>query len=89
MVACALVLGRAVGGNWISWDQTWSDFIRRGWPALAIAVAAGFMHRRFRPTAEIPRPPVLWAGVIPGAAYLAASLLIVAMTDHGLDPSQW
>jgi hypothetical protein len=89
LVASSLILGRAAGGNWISWDQTWADFLRRGWPALAIAVAAGLIQRRFRPTPVCPQPAVGAPAFIPAGVYLFTAFAIVAFSSNGLDPSRW
>ena len=41
-LATAVVLARAVAGDWVSVDATLSDLARRGWPAVAlVAVAIG------------------------------------------------
>jgi hypothetical protein len=63
--------------------------IRFGWPVCLLAVAAGFVHRSLHPTPDSPRQPVLTYGFVPALAYLLIGFVIVALTPHGLTPSNW
>lgn len=74
LVACGLVLGRAVAGRWESAGEMFDDFIREGWPAAALAFAAAAVHVMLAPTSYVPRWPVVPAGLMPAALYLAASV---------------
>jgi uncharacterized membrane protein YjfL (UPF0719 family) len=68
------ILGRAVAGNWVSAEATVRDFLRDGWPALALCVAAIIVEWMLRPTRGKPQPPVTTHGVVPGLGYLLAAL---------------
>jgi len=71
LVACALVAGRAVAGDWASAAQTIRDAAHE-LPALALVVIVAVLaERRARPTAERPRAPFAALGVGPAVAYLA------------------
>jgi hypothetical protein len=89
MIGCALVLGRAAGGLWKSWDQVDTDLLRFGWPAIGIAATAALLHRLTRPSPEHPAPAPFTLGAIPGLAFIAAGTMIVALTPHGLHPELW
>lgn len=39
LIACGIVLGRAVAGTWVDEGTTIADFFRIGWPAAALVVA--------------------------------------------------
>lgn len=73
-VAEALVLGRAVAGDWVNLGSTLSDFMARGWPALVIAVIGLACDRGLLPNATTPRRSVFAAGLVPGAFFLAAAV---------------
>lgn len=69
-VALGLILGRAAGGDWISAQATVEDFVRMGWPALALLAGELIVSLAARPTAQRPAPSLLWAGVMPAAAWI-------------------
>jgi uncharacterized membrane protein YjfL (UPF0719 family) len=79
VLGCSIILGRAAAGDWTSWNQTWNDLAVRGWPAVLIAIAAGVLHRRLRPTAEHPQPGILKFGVVPATFAVAAGFLVVVI----------
>jgi hypothetical protein len=56
VVGASLILGRAVAGDWTSWNDTFSDFIRLGWPAAALTLLAIALQVAWRPTPERPHP---------------------------------
>jgi hypothetical protein len=89
VLGCAMILGRAAAGVWVSWEQTWTDFGLHGWPVVILALAAGLLHRKQRPTALRPRPDIVVYGIIPAAIFLVAGFAIVAADRHGLHPSLW
>src|SRR6185436_490555 len=39
LLACGLILGRAVAGNWVSFEATLHDFFAVGWPVVFWAAA--------------------------------------------------
>lgn len=74
LVAEGFILGRAIAGNWVSTEATVRDFLRDGWPALAMGIAAAIVERRLRPARDNPQPSVVTHGLVPGLAYLLAAL---------------
>jgi hypothetical protein len=74
-IASAIVLGRAGAGDWASWNQTWIDFVTLGWPAAALALAAGAVHKLLRPTDLIPQPDIWKRGLFPAVLFLIAGVL--------------
>jgi peptidoglycan/LPS O-acetylase OafA/YrhL len=88
-MGCAIILGRAAAGKWVSWDQTWGDLVQFGWPAVILAFAAGVLHRMLRPSAERPQPDRLAHGFVPAIVFVAAGILVVATGKNGFHPSQW
>ncbi len=79
-LAMAVVLARAVAGDWVSTDALLADLARQGWPAVALAaVAVGvdrWYHRRPWPTRRAVGPGVAWAGVLMAMAVVAARGLV-------------
>ena len=67
-IATAIVLGRAVAGDWISSDATIGDFIKQGWPAsvllgLAIVAEKIVFDQMDRPRRRALRPSIAAAGI--------------------------
>lgn len=78
LVACGLVLGRSVAGDWISAGATIIDFAR-GLPAVAILLAAAALVEKFaRPTPERPRAPLMSHGLLPALLYVGLAAVLVA-----------
>ena len=78
LVACGLVLGRGVAGDWISAAATLSDFVV-SLPAVAVIVAiAALIESRSRLTPERPQAAVFESGVLPSAVYLLVAIAAVA-----------
>ncbi len=77
IVACGIILGRAVAGDWVSASATIRDFLHCAWPVLIFVVAEGVLGRAFRPSPRCPRPSKLRMGLLPGAVYVAASVAVV------------
>jgi len=50
------------------------DFLRDGWPALALCLAAVIVEPILRPARSNPQPPVVTHGVVPGLVYLLAAV---------------
>jgi hypothetical protein len=77
IAASGIVLGRAAAGNWVSSSAMIDDLISIGWPvAVLLAIAVG-LELVLRPRVSAPQRSVLATGVVPAAAYLAASLAYV------------
>lgn len=70
LVAQGFVLGRAVAGDWVSFDGTLRDFAAFGWPAGLAAVAASAMERFFRPHPAEPTRSVARCGVAPALVWV-------------------
>jgi hypothetical protein len=78
LVACGIVMGRAVAGDWESAALTVRD-AARGLPALLVMlIAAVAIERVARPTAERPRAPIVPFGILPAVLYLAIACAAVA-----------
>lgn len=88
MVGCGVILGRAAGGEWASWPQTWTDFIRYGMPAIPLALAAGILHRVMRPSATVPRPNLYCCGLVPAVGFVAWGTGFFVHLN-GLHPWEW
>lgn len=76
LIAAGLVLGRAVAGDFHSWQGTWRDFLAEGWPALPIWALAMILQLMLRPTPRRPEGSILRAALLP-----AASMILVAIVD--------
>jgi uncharacterized membrane protein YjfL (UPF0719 family) len=74
-LGAGLILGRAVAGNWISTEGTFTDFARFGWPVLPLFVLAAVLERGLRPSATAPARPVVRDGVLPALLYAGAGLV--------------
>jgi hypothetical protein len=74
LVAIALVLGRAVAGDWVSVADTVHDFLRDGWPALVICLGALVSERFARPSRRRPFPAWQGFGLIPALLYLGLTV---------------
>jgi uncharacterized membrane protein YjfL (UPF0719 family) len=73
VLAVGLILSRAVAGDWHSESATVRDFIRDGWPAVALGVFAAFVERALRPSRARPFPGWLGCGLLPALAYLSCA----------------
>jgi hypothetical protein len=60
-----LILGRAVAGDWHSTQQTVTDFLIKGWPALILWGIAIALDLTSKPTPQRPAPNPVVFGVIP------------------------
>jgi uncharacterized membrane protein YjfL (UPF0719 family) len=74
LLATALILGRAMAGDWTGWPDTSGAFRQLGWPAAALAVAVIPLHRALRPTPEQPKRSLFAAGFVPAAVFVAVAL---------------
>jgi hypothetical protein len=80
MVAIGLVLGRAVAGDWHSWDGMVWDFLAIGWPAVVFMVELAAMQMMWRPTMEQPRRGVWKYGIVPAVSMIILALGWVRLT---------
>jgi hypothetical protein len=86
LIGCALIRGRAAGGQWINWQQTGNDLLKYAWPVVPLAFMAGAMHRILAPT---PANGALWRGVVPGMIFGLAGFGWIVVALNGLHPWQW
>jgi uncharacterized membrane protein YjfL (UPF0719 family) len=73
-IGAGLILGRAVAGDWHSVQQTVSDFIAKGWPALVLWGMVLVLDWVGRPTPQRPNPNSLLHGLLPGLMFIAAGI---------------
>ncbi len=76
-VACGLVLGRAVAGDWISADATLMDFLAVSWPLLILLGLAVALERLLAGP-DKPETGVVLAGILPGLAWIFLSSVYLA-----------
>lgn len=81
LVACGLILGRAVAGDWVSAEDTVRDFALVAWPVLLLVAGAALVERTLRPTPETPCPALVPYGVMPALAYVAGAAYQVMRLD--------
>ena len=74
LIACGLILGRSVAGDWVSAEATVRDFAAAAWPVIVLVIAAAIVERVARPTPEIPRPSLVAYGFIPSVFYVAGAV---------------
>lgn len=77
LLASGIVLGRAMAGDWTSWESTFGEFVSLGSPAAALAALAIIAHRLWRPTPQQPARGTLGAGVLPALIFMAIALAYV------------
>jgi uncharacterized membrane protein YjfL (UPF0719 family) len=78
LVACGLILGRSVAGDWHSTDQTVQDFLRTLPFAGILVVFAIVIEPIARPTPNRPRQPFATHGLGLGAVYVMVALISLA-----------
>ena len=77
LIACGVVLGRAVAGDWESAEMTLRDFAAVAWPVLALVVVGVVVERLARPTTETPRPSLVPFGLVPALMYVGVAIYYV------------
>ena len=73
LIACGLILGRSVAGDWVSAEATVRDFAVAAWPVIVLVIVAAILERLARPTPDAPRPPVVPYGLVPAFLYVAGA----------------
>ena len=73
LVACGLLLGRAVAGDWVSARATLRDFSENAWPVFVLLAIAVLVERVARPTHARPVPAVFANGIVPALIFLAGA----------------
>ena len=56
LVCTGAILGRAMAGDWIDWDSTFSEFVKLAWPAAVLVPLMTLLNRRYAPTPQRPSP---------------------------------
>jgi hypothetical protein len=77
LLACGLILGWAVTGDWVSGPDTVADFAARAWTVLPIVGVAVVFERLLRPTPEQPKAPVVQGGIAPAVISVALAIVVV------------
>ncbi|HEX4997550.1 MAG TPA: hypothetical protein VFY29_04965 [Terriglobia bacterium] len=77
LISAGSILGRAMAGDWIDWDQTFLDFVKFGWPAALLVPAMIWMNSRFAPTPDTLRPGLFRCGVMPALVMLGLAAFYV------------
>jgi hypothetical protein len=75
-IASSIVLGRSVAGDWTGWDSTFEDFIKVGWPAVALTAGMIAIQIRSRPSPERPHPSER-SGLLQALAMVLVAILYV------------
>jgi hypothetical protein len=75
LLCWALILGRAVTGNWHSAAATIHDFVRDGWPALLLCLVALPVELLLQPSRQRPFPAWPACGLVPVQCYVAGTVL--------------
>lgn len=73
LIACGVILGRSVAGDWVSAEATVRDFGAAAWPVIVLVVVAAVVERGARPTPDSPRPSLVAYGFIPAVFYVAGA----------------
>jgi hypothetical protein len=73
LIACGVILGRGVAGDWISGEATVRDFVLTAWPVIVLVALAAVVERLARPTPESPRPALVPYGIFPALLYIAGA----------------
>ena len=74
LVACGVILGRSVAGDWVSAEATVRDFAMIAWPVVVLVAVAAIVERVARPTPETPRPSLVPYGVVPAVLYVTGAI---------------
>lgn len=77
LIACGLILGRGVAGDWVSVSSTLFD-LATALPALVVILLLGvFVERLTKPTGQRPSGPLFMFGVLPASLYLFVGVAAV------------
>jgi len=77
LVGSGAILGWAVAGKWESFDATTVDFIKHGWSAVILAIAAIIVEKVCQLTAKRPFLPITSHGLIPLLSYIGGSIICI------------
>jgi len=85
LIASGIVLGRAVAGNWLSWEDTLADFLLDGSPVIPLILFAVIFQYRWNPTRDRPLHAVRRRGLLPALIFVAgaaAYVIVLGPTNH-------
>ena len=77
LVACGVLLGRSVAGDWTTAHEMVADWVRWLPIVSAIVVAAILLERLARPRVERPLAPVVTLGLLPAVLEVGAAVAVV------------
>jgi hypothetical protein len=75
LISGGVIVGRAVAGDFRSWDATWHDLIVLGWPVIPLLAAAIALQLCFRPTPQRPEGHVVAGGLLPALAMILCAIV--------------
>jgi uncharacterized membrane protein YjfL (UPF0719 family) len=76
-IATSLIIGRAMAGDYLSFEATCRDLWQQGWPALAV-VALATVVQRAMPVSLAAQREQLWStGIVPAVAYVGLAVVDV------------
>lgn len=79
LLACGLILGRGVAGDWVSASATVNEFAAV-LPAVGVLLAAAIVVERIaRPTPQRPSASVMQLGVLPAIVWLSAAAYMLRL----------
>lgn len=74
LICAGAILGRAMAGDWLDWDSTFSEFVKLGWPAALLIPAMVMMNRHYAPTPQQPTPEFGKCGLTPAIVMLGLTV---------------
>ena len=77
LIACGVLLGRSVAGDWRSAHELVADWVRWLPSVAAILVVAILIERAARPRADRPLAPVFTMGVLPAVLEVGVAAAVV------------
>jgi hypothetical protein len=76
-IAAGLILGRAVAGDWVSYDAANKDFLLLIWPLPLLLAAATLVELPLRPGSTYEKTSAILKGAVPAAAYILGAIFYV------------
>jgi len=77
LVSSSIILGWAVAGNLVSVSAATVNFIKHGWRAVILMMAAIIIEKVCQPTARKPFSSIITHGIIPLLAYISISMICI------------
>lgn len=76
-IAAGMILGRASGGDWTSWESTFQQIWQMGWPVILASIVVMAIDVPFRPTPAQPKPSAFGLGFVPAAVLVVVAIIYV------------